>query len=584
MKIKLLFITMMLLFCTLFVACGTEHTHAFGEWETTKAATCAADGLKQRFCSCGETQTSPVVSTGHLWGEWKETSATCTTDGSETRTCDCGETQTNTISATGHVWGEWIETGATCTADGSKTRTCDCGETQTNTISATGHVWGEWIETNATCTADGSKTRTCACGETESQPISAIGHKYTSSITAEATCATDGEEKFICSNCNDSYTERIPAAHTWAPATCTVAKTCTMCQATDGAALGHKWVDATSTAPQTCSACGETVGSPMTWYGEGSYKVGVDIPAGQYYVKQDSTYSAYIQISSDSNGDNILFNENFDNHHFVTLKNGEYFELTRGKCTSVENITLDVDTSNIPVGFYRVGIDIPAGEYQLTCNSNYSGYYAIYDNDTSGRDIQSNDNFPTTKYVTVKNGDYIQLHRCDGKLISSAGTIGGSTSAFTSLKNYIVLNGTYESDDNEYKLDIYVDYSSDYTSTYTYYMTYSNADDEITWYFFSYSSSLSSLVSITIDKEVSGNYIWVYVDSNQTQMVGTITASSFTSNSTVEYSYDNITSSSTRNQIRELSSIGCKLVLLSVKQYACPNAGVSLSDFGFIFT
>ncbi len=48
--------------------------------------------------------------------------------------------------------------------------------------------------------------------------------------------------------------------HEWQEATCTVAKTCSICGATDGDPLGHQWVNATCTAPKTCSVCGETKG------------------------------------------------------------------------------------------------------------------------------------------------------------------------------------------------------------------------------------------------------------------------------------------------------------------------------------
>lgn len=41
------------------------HTHAFGEWETTKAASCTAEGTKERYCTCGEKQTATISQTEH---------------------------------------------------------------------------------------------------------------------------------------------------------------------------------------------------------------------------------------------------------------------------------------------------------------------------------------------------------------------------------------------------------------------------------------------------------------------------------------------------------------------------------------
>lgn len=52
-------------------------------------------------------------------------------------------------------------------------------------------------------------------------------------------------------------------AHTWQDATCTQAKTCLDCGATEGDAAGHDWVAATTLNPKTCSLCGMTEGSPI---------------------------------------------------------------------------------------------------------------------------------------------------------------------------------------------------------------------------------------------------------------------------------------------------------------------------------
>ena len=46
-------------------------------------------------------------------------------------------------------------------------------------------------------------------------------------------------------------------------ATCTAPKTCSVCKATEGEALGHTWVNATCTTPKTCSVCGATEGAAL---------------------------------------------------------------------------------------------------------------------------------------------------------------------------------------------------------------------------------------------------------------------------------------------------------------------------------
>jgi len=52
-------------------SCGNqEHTHAFGEWKTTKAATCTAEGIEERYCTvknCEESETQAISAQGHAY-------------------------------------------------------------------------------------------------------------------------------------------------------------------------------------------------------------------------------------------------------------------------------------------------------------------------------------------------------------------------------------------------------------------------------------------------------------------------------------------------------------------------------------
>ncbi len=62
--------------------------------------------------------------------------------------------------------------------------------------------------------------------------------------------------------CNECSAERT-ITHKWTAATCTKAKTCSVCKATSGSALGHKWVAATCTKAKTCSVCKATSGKAL---------------------------------------------------------------------------------------------------------------------------------------------------------------------------------------------------------------------------------------------------------------------------------------------------------------------------------
>lgn len=64
-----------------------------------------------------------------------------------------------------------------------------------------------------------------------------------------------------CSVCG--ATEGEPLGHTWDEATCTTPASCSICGEVDGDANGHTWKPATCTAPVTCDTCGQTDGNPI---------------------------------------------------------------------------------------------------------------------------------------------------------------------------------------------------------------------------------------------------------------------------------------------------------------------------------
>lgn len=59
------------------------------------------------------------------------------------------------------------------------------------------------------------------------------------------------------------FATHVLCLHDWQEATCTQPETCSICNRTQGAALGHDWTDATCTEPETCTRCGLTQGKPL---------------------------------------------------------------------------------------------------------------------------------------------------------------------------------------------------------------------------------------------------------------------------------------------------------------------------------
>lgn len=64
-----------------------------------------------------------------------------------------------------------------------------------------------------------------------------------------------------------------------------------------------------------------------TYYGPGMYKVGVDIPAGEYNVKAEIGELGYLEVSSDPNGTSIITNDAFENNSYISISDGQYLKL-----------------------------------------------------------------------------------------------------------------------------------------------------------------------------------------------------------------------------------------------------------------
>ena len=146
-------------------------------------------------------------------------------------------------------------------------------------------------------------------------------------------------------------------------------------------------------------------------YDAGMYKVGTDIPAGEYILEPSAM--AYYQVATDSTGtlESIVSNDNFSGTRYITVSDGQYLTLTG--CTAypasyVSDGTIKND--NLSGGMYKVGVDIEAGEYKVTPDG--SGYYEVDSSSAGTLDvIVANENFSSDVYVTVADGQYIKLSR-----------------------------------------------------------------------------------------------------------------------------------------------------------------------------
>ena len=104
-------LSLLLLFVMLLSVVGCqqkEHVHEFVLSEAdSKAATCEAEGIEVKLCSCGEKQEQTFPATGHEMKASMETKPSCTGTGSTDYKCSkCGKMEFSNIEALGHNYEE----------------------------------------------------------------------------------------------------------------------------------------------------------------------------------------------------------------------------------------------------------------------------------------------------------------------------------------------------------------------------------------------------------------------------------------------------------------------------------------------
>ena len=148
-------------------------------------------------------------------------------------------------------------------------------------------------------------------------------------------------------------------------------------------------------------------------YREGMYKVGVDIPAGEYRIF--SKNNCYVECAKDSTGTNesIIFNENLDYETmYVTLQKGDYFKITNAIMYKAANAPI-AKSDEICDGMFKVGVDeLAPGEYKVVRTGENSYIEVSKDSRHLPSGIIMNDILTTDSYITLSKGQYVTLKGC----------------------------------------------------------------------------------------------------------------------------------------------------------------------------
>jgi len=308
--------------------------HKYGEWSTSKAATCTEKGEKQRICeTCGDVETETLKASGHKYKQAEDgtfifdivSEPTCTETGEKVVKCtECGKERFSMItSAKGHTIVVDTAVEPTCTESGL-TRGTHCEECDTvlkaqEIVPAIGHSYTDWEIIEVTCTEDGIHDTVCEnCGKHERVVITAEGHKEVTDPAVEATCTKEGlTEGSHCSVCEAIIIEQKPVEkkphdtvkHEAKEATCLEkgheayeeCRTCDYTTFKETDPLGHEPVKHEAKEPtctevgwdayETCSRCDYTTYKERPLeehdydYGREQYKVPTATEDGGSFVK-----------------------------------------------------------------------------------------------------------------------------------------------------------------------------------------------------------------------------------------------------------------------------------------------------------
>lgn len=158
---------------------------------------------------------------------------------------------------------------------------------------------------------------------------------------------------------------------------------------------------------------------PFTEYEPGTYQVGVDIPAGLYYIRATSTAYTRWQLSLDGTAQTVFADGSLYIFRYLLLSEGDYFHFTGTDLEMIlaEDAPLPTPSSdgNYSGGQYLVGRDIPAGKYKIfPLRGGHTSYFITSDpNGLNSLVSHPYDPFYSDReiYCTLEENEYFYL--CD---------------------------------------------------------------------------------------------------------------------------------------------------------------------------
>lgn len=137
------------------------------------------------------------------------------------------------------------------------------------------------------------------------------------------------------------------------------------------------------------------------------YKIGSDMPAGEYKLFALEKYASY-DLTGDARGEEYIAYNSIETFAYVEVEEGQFLEISDAFAVPVEEVEpAEAEDGKFGPGVYRIGIDIEPGEYKVTS----IGDYASYDisTDANLRDYVDYGSIEKSNYVEVRDGEYLEL-------------------------------------------------------------------------------------------------------------------------------------------------------------------------------
>ena len=455
----------------------------------------------------------------------------------------CSSCNNEASGANSQVECEHYWKSATCEKPAKCT---ECGETKGEAL---GHTW-----VDATC-IQAKVCSVCALSDGE-----ALGHTYSSEITSKASCIDTGVKTYTCDVCADTYTEefekeKYDSTELFEMYEKAVGEVLTYDKSGKELALGSCFVYSSN-------------GIFVTNYHviEDAYSAKITIDGKNYGVKKVLAYDKDIDIA-------ILATSAKDLPEIELCKNTHKSGSKVYALGSSKGLTATFSQGMITHANREID-GIVYTQHDAAISSGNSGGPLINEH---GEVIGIN----TWTVTDSQNLNFaINISEIDNLDFSSPLTMSElyekECNAFKKIVNYAKQYGDYDYEDNQYVAEIGYNYNNGTSFTRLLYYNIDSNDIQ----FVIYVDAVEYWVSFTVDENLSGEYFWIYLDDFNYEMYGTLYANTYTDDTLLGYTYNNV-GSSLRPSIRELASSLMSLLVTSI-ELDLAELDITVYDLGFI--